>query len=178
MDPIFLLGLIGSFILVTGAAWPEIKKTDHPAKSLKNWMFVIGGLFMLIYAFLNWYNNGGSAIFVFLQIFIAICTFVMIINADEKTSAFPIGISGLGFVVWSLYLGEGYKIALFIIGLTIIGLGYICKTGTLRRFVLLTLGGIFIAIFSYISSSWIFFWLNVFFAIFSGYYVMKMLRQK
>ena len=52
MDYIFLAGLIGSLTLVTGAAWPEMKVKKHPVKSVKNWLFAIGGLIMLIYAIL------------------------------------------------------------------------------------------------------------------------------
>ena len=175
MDYIFLIGLIGSLILVTGAAWPEGKK--HPVQSIKNWLFVIGGLFMLTYSILG-YLNGGSVFFVFLQIFIAITTFLMMIDIDDKIDAVVIAISGLGFVGWSLYLLEGYNTVFFIVGLTGIGLGYAFKIGTLRRPVALTLGSALIAIFSYLAASWIFFWLNVFFAIFSGYYVVKALRGK
>jgi len=42
----------------------------------------------------------------------------------------------------------------------------------------LALGGALIALFSYFEVNWIFFWLNVFFAIFSGYYVYKMIDFK
>jgi hypothetical protein len=45
--------------------------------------------------------------------------------------------------------------------------------GTIRRVLALTLGSALIAIFSYIEASWIFFWLNVFFALFSAYYVAR-----
>jgi len=38
MDYIFLTGLVGSIILVTGAAWPENTNVKHPAKSFKNWL--------------------------------------------------------------------------------------------------------------------------------------------
>lgn len=176
MSITFLIGIIGSLILVTGAAWPE-SKNKQPIKSIKDWLFTAGSLCMLGYATLG-YLSGGSVFFVFLQIFIAFTTVLMMIDIDDKIDATIIAISGLGFIGWSFYLFEGYNTIFFIIGLTGIGLGYVFKMGTLRRPVALTLGSALIAIFSYLTASWIFFWLNVFFAIFSGYYVVKGLIKK
>ncbi len=39
MNYIFKTGVIGSLALITGASWPEPKNTDHPKKSIKNWLF-------------------------------------------------------------------------------------------------------------------------------------------
>lgn len=177
MDYIFLTGLIGSLILVTGAAWPNPKKIGHPAKSLKNWLFAIGGLFMLLYSIFG-YQHGGPIFFVIFQIFVAITSILMMLNTPDRIDTPIITISGLGFIIWSLYLFEGYSTVFFILGLCGIGLGYAFQMGTIRRDVALTLGSILIALFSYIEASWIFFWLNVFFAIFSGYYLVKNLRHK
>lgn len=41
MEFSFLIGILGSLVLVTGAAWP-IEKTKNPIKSVKNWLFGIG----------------------------------------------------------------------------------------------------------------------------------------
>jgi len=177
MDYIFLTGLIGSLILVTGAAWPIPKGVKHPAKSFKNWLFAIGGLAMFLYAIFG-YQQGGPIFFVMLQILVAISSVLMMLNTPDKIDIPVIAISGLGLVVWSLYLFEGYSTIFFIIGLCTIGLGYAFQMGTLRRSISLTLGSILIAVFSYIEASWIFFWLNTFFAIFSAYYVYKGLTNK
>lgn len=177
MTTTFLIGLIGSLILVTGAAWPESKDVTHPMKSIKNWLFALGGLAMLIYAILG-YTEGGAIFFVILEILVVIASFLMMLNTDDKIDTAVISISGLGLIVWSLYLFEGYNTIIFILGLAGLGLGYAFDMGTIRRGVALTLGSILVALFSYIEASWIFFWLNVFFALFSGYYLAKMLVKK
>lgn len=176
MDIIFLTGLIGSLILVVGAAWTNIGDPKHPAKSVKNWLFAVGGLVMLLYSILG-YQNGGPIFFVFLEILVTVASVMMMMNLDDRIDAVVISIGSLGLIVWSLYLFQGYNTIIFILGLAGIGFGYAFETGTLRRDVALTLGSILIAIFSYLEASWIFFWLNLFFAIFSGYYLVKNLRR-
>ena len=177
MDTIFLTGIVGSHILVTGAAWPGDKDVNHPAKSLKNWLFAVGGLTMLAYALLG-YFAGGPIFFVILEIFIVVASVFMMLNTPDKIDTPIISLIGIGLIIWSLSLFEGYNTIVFILGLSVIGLGYAFTMGTLRRSVALTLGSILIALFSYIEASWIFFWLNVFFALFSAYYVYKGLAQK
>ncbi len=177
MDYIFSTGLIGSLILVTGAAWPESKDVKHPMKSLKNWLFAIGGFVMLLYAIFG-YMQGGPIFFMILEILVAVSSILMMLNTPDRVDVPILTISSLGLIVWSLFLFEGYSTILFILGLCGIGLGYTLQVGTLRRSVALTVGSILIAVFSYIGASWIFFWLNVFFAIFSAYYVYKGLAGK
>jgi hypothetical protein len=176
MDINFLTGLVGSFILVMGAAWPETKK-KHPVQSTKNWLFAIGGLVMLIYAILG-YQAGGSVFFVFLEALVAVATVLMMLKVDDRIDTPIIGLSGLGLIIWSLYLFEGYNTVFFILGLCGIGLGYAFDMDTQRRNLALTLGSILIALFSYLEASWIFFWLNTFFAIFSSFYLLKGLRKR
>ena len=177
MDYIFLTGLAGSLVLVTGAAWPEVKKKIHPMKSIKNWLFGVGGLIMLLYAILG-YMTGGPIFFVFLEVLVVIATVLMMIDISDVIDTTIIAIIGIGFIIWSLYLFEGYNTIFFIIGLSGIGLGYAFEMGTTRRNLALTLGSALIALFSYIAASWIFFWLNAFFALFSGYYLIKGLSRK
>lgn len=170
MNYIFITGLVGSLVLVTGAAWPEAKDVTHPARSLKNWLFASGGFIMLFYAFLG-YQQGAPIFFVILEILVAIASILMMLNTPDTIDTPIIAISGLGLIAWSLYLFEGYGTVIFILGLCGVGLGYAFQAGTLRRGIALTLGSILIALFSYIEASWIFFWLNVFFALFSAYYL-------
>lgn len=177
MNYIFLTGLIGSLILVTGAAWPESKTVRHPVKSFKNWLFAIGGAVMLLYAVFG-YQQSGPIFFVILEIMVVIASILMMLNTSDKVDTPIIAISGLGLIIWSLYLFEGCNTVLFILGLSGIGLGYAFQMSTLRRNIALTLGSVLIALFSYIEASWIFFWLNVFFAIFSAYYICKNLIRK
>lgn len=171
MDYIFLTGLLGSIILVLGAAWPESKKIKNPLKSVKNWLLGSGGVVMLLYAVFG-YMQGGAIFFIFLQVLIVIASILMMLNTDDRFDMAVIGISGLGLVVWSLYLFEGYNTIFFILGLAGIGLGYTFKMGTMRRSMALMLGSGLIAFFSYLEASWIFFWLNTFFCLFSAYYVI------
>lgn len=172
MNAIFILGLIGSLILVVGAAWPEIKDVKHPTKSLKDWLFAVGGFIMLLFAICG-YQQGDSIFFVILEILVVIASILMMLNTPDKFDAAVLSISSLGLIIWSLFLFEGYNTIFFIIGLCGIGLGYAFQMRTLRRSVALTLGSVLIALFSYIEASWVFFWLNTFFAIFSAYYVFR-----
>lgn len=172
MDYIFLTGLIGSLVLVTGAAWPEAKNVKRPMKSIKNWLFAAGGLTMLIYAIFN-FQQGGSIFFVILEIMVVIASVLMMLNTKDIIDTIIISISGIALIIWSLFLFEGYNTIIFILGLLGVGLGYAFQMGTLRRSVALTAGSILIALFSYVESSWIFFWLNAFFAIFSAYYIIR-----
>lgn len=173
MNYTFLARLLGSLVLLAGAAWPETKTLHHPTKSIKNWLFALGGgVILLLYSFLN-YRAGGPVFFVFLQILVAISSILMMLDTDDRIDVAVIGTSGAGLIIWSLFLFEGYTTIFFIFGLAGIGLGYAFKMGTLRRNLALTAGSILIAVFSFIEASWIFFWLNVFFAIFSTYYLCK-----
>lgn len=177
MDTIFLTGLIGSLVLVTGAAWPEPKQKKHPAQSIKNWLFAIGGLIMLLYAFLG-YQQGGPIFFVILEILVALATLLMMLNTPDKIDTPLISLGALGLILWSLVLFEGYATVIFILGLCGVALGYAFEMGTLRRNLALTVGSLLIAWFSYLEASWIFFWLNVFFALFSAYYIAHAYRKR
>ncbi len=175
MDPIFLEGIVAALVLVTGAAYP-IRKCPHPIRSVKNWLFAIGGLMMLIYAILNYFYNDGAVFFIFLQVLINISSVFMLSNTDERYSSPIIICLSILLIIWSLTLFEGLNTLFFIIGLSGIAVGYVLKAGTSRRNISLTLGSILIALFSYIAADWVFFWLNSFFAVFSGYYSVKLLK--
>jgi len=62
---------------------------------------------------------------------------------------------------------------IFVFGLMVLGFGYAFRMGTLRRYVALVMGSATLAWFSFLEFNWIFFGLNIFFAIFSGYYLIK-----
>ena len=171
----FLIGLIGSFILIVGAAWP-VKSVLHPARSAKNWLFFIGSLFMFGYAFLN-YLIGGSIFFVLLQILIFITNVLMMLNTSDKFDVPLIAAASAGLVIYSLYLFEGYSTVLFVVGLCILGIGFALDTGTYKRNMSLAVGSAVIAAFSYLQSDWIFVGLNVFFALFSFYHATKLAKS-
>lgn len=176
MDYIFAAGLLGSLTLVTGSAWPEGKQGSAPVKSIKNWLFAIGALIMLTYSTLG-YLNGGAIFYIFLQALVIIASVMMMLDTNDKTDITVISLAGIIIIGWSLYLFEDYSTILFIFGLIGIALGYTLQANTARRQLALVLGSLLIALFSYLVKDWIFFWLNTFFAIFSGYYLIKALRK-
>lgn len=175
MDHTFFIGIAGAIVLVCGAAFPS-RPVRHPRYSLKNWLFAIGGLLMLAYSSLN-FLAGGPIFFVILQLFVNLASVLMMLNTKDRFDATVLSLGAIGFVAWSLALYQGASTILFILGLTGIGLGYAFKAGTIRRDASLAAGSVLIALFSYLGQSWIFFWLNVFFAGFSLLYVWKGLRK-
>jgi hypothetical protein len=171
----FWLGILGSLILVAGSAYPE-KKTSHPARSFKNWLFALGGLCMLIYSTLN-YLEGGAIFFIFLQALVNVASVLMLTNVPDRIAAPLIGVVGLGLMGWSITLFEGINTLFFILGLIGIGIGYVLDQPRARNMALL-LGSALIALFSFFSQDWIFFGLNVFFAFFCGVHVYTFRAQK
>jgi len=137
----------------------------------------VGAIILLGYATLNYFLAEGSLFFVLLELLIIVASVMMMVDLDDKTDTIVLSVAGLGFVAWSLFLYEGLNTIYFIIGLTGVGLGYALKTGSVQRFVAFTSGSSLIAFFSYLSADWVFFGLNVFFAIFSAYYLVKILRK-
>ncbi len=175
-DLIFGLGVLGGIIVAVGAFWP-VKKTDYPAHSIKNWLFAVGGAILFVFALLDYLFGTGSLFFVILELLVIIASVLMMLNTDDKIDTWIISLSGTVLVVWSLFLFEGYSTIFFIIGLVGIGLGYALDTGTLKRNLALAAGSILITIFSYLGGSWIFFWLNLFFAGFSLYHVWELQKK-
>ncbi len=175
MTPTFLIGLVGSLILVTGAALPD-RPQKYPYQSRKNWYFGIGALVMATYSTLN-YLAGGPVFFIFLQALVILSSVFMMLDVDDRIDTPIIIAAAIGLVGWSLYLSQGYETLIFILGLVGIALGYELQGGTLKRELALVAGSILIAAFSYLSATWIFFWLNVFFALFSGWQVWKIARE-
>jgi predicted membrane protein len=101
----------------------------------------------------------------------------MMLNTNDKLDTIVLAISWLWLVIRSLYLFEWYTTIIFIAWLIGIGLWYAFKMWSMRREAALMLWGILIAIFSYLQPDRIFFWLNIFFALFSGYYLIKNLKK-
>ncbi len=177
MDPVFSLGVIGGVILVLGAFWP-VKKTNHPTRSIKNWLFAVGGFLLFAFALLDYLLGTGPLFFVILELLIIIASVLMMLNINDTTDTWIISISGIVPVIWSFFLFEGYLTIFFILGLIGIGIGYALDAGTLKRNIVLTVGSVLIAIFSYLGESWIFFWINVFFAVFSAYHSVLLLKKR
>lgn len=175
MNSTFFVGLGGSLILVLGAALPD-RPVLHPIQSSKNWCFAIGALVMLVYSMLN-YVAGAPVFFIFLELLVTLASVSMMFNVSEKIDTSLIISACVALVLWSLRLFDGYDTVFFIIGLSIVAMGYVFETGTLRREIALTLGSALIAFFSYLTSTWVFFWLNLFFALFSGFYAYTMLMR-
>ena len=169
------MGLLWSLVLVTGAAWP-IEKTKNPIRSIKNRLFAVGWLIMLLYAIMG-YLAWWSVFFVFLEILIVIASTLMMLNTNDRFDTGVLSFSGIVLIILSLYLFAWYSTIIFILGLAWLGLWYAFGMNTLRRNLALTIGSVLVALFSYLGANWIFFWLNIFFAVFSLYYTIKLLRS-
>jgi hypothetical protein len=177
MDSTLSLGIFGSAIVALGAFWP-VKTIKHPVLSIKNWLFALGGAILFAFALLDYLFSNGSIFFVILEMLVIISSVLMMLNTKDEIDIWVISISGIALVIWSLFLFEGYSTIFFILGLVGIGLGYALDTGTLKRNIVLTAGSLLIAVFSYLGESWIFFWLNTFFAIFSMYHSVLLIKKR
>lgn len=175
IDP-FYVGLTGAATLVLGYAWPA-KKIKNPRKSFKNWIFVLGAFLMLIYSYLN-YLLGGAIFYIFLQLLANLASFFLMLRINKKASIFFIILSALVFIGASLFYFEDFSTVLFIIGLSMISVGYILDSGTVNRNIMLCLGSIFIAVFSKAEGNMIFFWLNVLAAGFTVYHIGKLSKWR
>lgn len=177
IDPIFGLGVFGGVVLTLGALWPD-RSDRHPTHSTKNWLLAAGGILLFTFALLDYLFATGPLFFVLLEALVVIASVLMMLGTSDKIDAIVIGTSGLGLVAWSLLIFEDFSTIFFVLGLIGIGLGYALEPGTARRNLVLTLGSILIVIFSYLGRSWIFFWLNVFFAIFSAYHTVTLTKKR
>lgn len=175
MDVSFLTGLIGSIVLVIGAAYP-IEKTKKPMKSVRNRLFSIWSLMMLIYAIIG-YFNWWPVFFIFLEMLIILSCILMMLNTNDRLDTWIISVSGIILVIRSLFLFEWPNTLFFIIGFVVLWLGYAFNMNSIRRNIGLMIWGALIALFSYLEATWIFFWLNVFFALFSLYYTIKLINS-
>ena len=170
-----LTGLTGALTLVLGAAWPEEK--GKPIYSTKNWFFVLGSLLMLGYALLNYFFADGYAFFILLVLISIAASVLMMMDLSDRINTIVLSLFGLILIATALFLKEDSNTIYFIVGLTGVGLGYAFNMGTIRRFLALVTGSIFISVFSYFAGDMIFLGLNAFFALFSAYYLVKILRK-
>jgi len=168
----FIVGLVGALILIVGAAYP-IEKVSHPSKSVKNWLFLVGGVLMFAYALLNYLTTGGSIFFVIMQSLINVSSVFMMLDTDDRIDTGIISGLGLILVGISLYLFEGYQTIIFVAGLSGIAIGYVMKMNTFKRNFALMIGSAFVTVFSYMVGDMIFTFLNLFFAIFAGYWAWR-----
>jgi hypothetical protein len=166
-----LIGIAGSLVLVLGAALPDRAGT-HASLSLKNWCFGTGALVMFAYSILN-YLAGAPVFFVFLEGLVVVASALMLFDVPDRIDV-PLMIAlSACFVLWSLFLFQGWETLVFIGGLGAVAVGYVAKTGGPHREIVLFLGSALIALFSYWTKTWVFFWLNLFFAAFSAFHAWK-----
>lgn len=170
---IFSLGVLGGIVLVLGAIWPA-KKVKIPRNSVKNWLFAVGAVLLFAYAVLNYLYGTGTLFFAILEILAIVSSGLMLGGIPAKISTKIISALGIGLVGWSIFIARDYFAVIFILGLTTVSWGYVLPTGTAKRNLILAIGSLFIAFFSYLGNAWVFFWLNIFFAGFSFYHVWKL----
>ncbi len=173
----FIVGFIGALTLIIGAAYP-IEKVSHPSKSVKNWLFLLGGVLMFAYALLNYLTVGGSIFFVLMQILINVSSVFMMLDTNDRIDTGIISALGLILIGVSFYLFEGYQTIIFVAGLSGIAIGYVMEMNTFKRNFALMLGSALVTVFSYMVGDMIFTVLNLFFAIFAGYWAWKIGGRK
>lgn len=166
---VFVTGLIASIILVLGSAWPD-------RSSYKNWIFALGNFGMLGYSILS-YLNGNPVFYILLESLCALSSVLMLAKVRQKPSTILLLSAGAALLAYSIYLFEDTGTLFFILGLMMLAVGFVTKD-FLKRNSAFVLGSALIAIFSYVENSMIFFWLNVFFALFSFYYLLKAARKR
>lgn len=170
MSSTLILGIIGSLVLVAGAAVKETGVKVVPIKSTKNWLFIIGNVLIILYSVLN-YLGGGEFLFIILEIPIVIANVLMMLDTSDNVSAQIITFSSVTLILYILSTSSSYTTILFVLGLFGVSLGYAFTSGTIRRDAALAIGSIFIGVFSYLTGSWVFLGLNTAFALFSTYYL-------
>ncbi|MDD5623950.1 MAG: hypothetical protein PHI23_04550 [Candidatus Peribacteraceae bacterium] len=169
MDTRFIVGIIGSIVLVVGVVTPVLRWKDL--------LFTIGNACMFTYALLG-YLAGGPIFFLILQIFIALSTLCMLLHVPDKYDTTILALAGVGLTAWSLSLFEGYTTAIFVVGLVLLGIGFALQGGTFKREVALMVGSVVIAAFSYLVKDWIFTGLNVVFALGSLWNASRMTLRR
>lgn len=168
------IGLIATIFLVIGALYP-IEKVEKPVYSVKNWIFTVGSLIMLGYAiagYLAWWG----IFFIYLELLIALACLLMMLDIDDRRDGSIILLLGIGLLIRGFLSSQWPNITLFTVAFIVLGLGYVFDMNSIRRYVGLTLWGALIALASYAAGGWTFFWLNLFFAIFSLYYTIILIR--
>ncbi|MCX6823507.1 MAG: hypothetical protein NT085_00060 [candidate division SR1 bacterium] len=171
MELSVITGIVGSIVLLIGAAWP-IEKIKEPTKSIKNWLFGIGSFIMLIYAILG-YLAGGPVFYIVLELVVMLAVALMFLGTKDRMNTALISVAGILLILRSWIVFQGPSMILFIVAFVVLSLGYAYKMNTIRRFLFLAIGGALIALSSYLGASWIFFRLNVFFSLFSLIYAIK-----
>lgn len=173
---IYLVGILGAFVLIAGYAYP-VKEYTHALKSPKNLLLAGGGFLMLLYSILNYIFLEGALFFIFLQVLINGASILMLINVPEKISIPIISIAALTLIIWSYQIEQSLSTYWFIFGLSIIAIGYVLKSGTWRRNASFCIGSLCVAAFSFLVPDWIFFGLNSVAAMFSGFYTLQLLKK-
>lgn len=158
MDTRFMIGLLGSALLIVGVMTQSEQR--------KNRLFALGNVCMFAYALMG-YGEGGTIFFVIQQLFIMLSTFCMLLRVPDRIDTTILTLGGILLIGWSFFLFEGYGTVIFVVGLALLGIGFAMDMGTRKRDIALLLGSLLIAIFSFLMRDWIFFALNALFAVFS-----------
>ncbi len=155
-----LVGIIGGLILLGGAA-----HKDHNPKR-KNLIFAIGNVLMFAYALLG-FIDGGSLLFVLLQIMVNLSSLCMLLNVPDKIDTPLVSLTGLGLAIYAGVYYYSPSTLLFIAGLILLSLGFSLDYKKQLKNVFLVCGSLLIAYFAWLMQDMVFFGLNSFFALFS-----------
>lgn len=149
----------------------------HPRNSIKERLFAIWGIIMLIYS-IFYYFEWGSALYILLEIFICIASRLKMMKEQGKKDMRTLWFLWASLIIISYLINQSEQIVRFILWFIITSLWYISKGGTTNRNAALTIWWLFISIFSYLEMSLIFFAVNIFFTFFAAHYRKKLYIKK
>ena len=155
-----LIGILGGLILVGGAA-----HKDHDPRR-KNLIFAAGNALMFGYSVLG-FIDGGSFLFVLLQIMVNLSSLCMLLNIPDQIDTPLVSLTGLALAIYAGMYYYSPSTLLFIAGLILLSLGFSLDYKKSLKNILLTLGSILMAYFAWLMQDMVFLGLNSFFALFS-----------
>lgn len=166
--PLLSLGILGSLVLTVGAALPEASsKKVASYKVPKNLILSLGNLMIITYAILNYLISDASPLYVFLEGLILLATIFMLLDIPDRVEIPAVIIATLAALGLSFWWSQDLSVWWFVLGLGGVSLGFILPpTGSIRS-IAFTVGSGFICIFSFLHSDWVFFGLNLAFALVS-----------
>ena len=176
MNFISLVGILGSLILVGGALTSPDKKGPSGI-SLKDWVFGAGNISMLVYSLMMYFEYSGPVFFVFLTSLTVLASLLVWCKIPQKIAVTLLSIATAGLIYWSFQLFTRPFEYLFLLGLLVLAYGSVNSKPSHLKNGLLTLGSAALTVFSFLIGDMIFAGLNFFFALFSGYYWVKGLRD-
>ena len=143
----------GAFVLIiVGVLWEKYR----------NILLTVGAATLALYAALFLENE----LFTVLQMMIVTSGLLQLLQCPRKTSAFVISIFAVVACVMLLVHGAIASAYDILGGLGLMGIAFgVAFLPARNAFVLMTGGGVLMVVYAFSASAWVFFFLNIFFAI-------------